>query len=145
MSYQTWHNYGYGICTDVLETADVMRIKALIHCAPMYERQVETLLRERDITDASADDYLELGINGCYGIASLMADVIAEAEQLNLMACNNYDGTNYLLYIPSYPWHLTAQECSLTEEKLRQIIEKYAGMLSDEAVEVGYEAVENGG
>lgn len=145
MSYESWHNYGFGICTDPLETADVSRIKALLHCAPVYEKQVEDLLRDRGITDADADDYLELEINSCYGIASIMADVIEEAENLILTACDNYDSTNYLLYMPSYPWALRANEHNLTEEQIRKIIEKYAAILSDEAVEVEYESVENGG
>ena len=66
MSYHTWHNYGYGICTDKLETAEVSRIQELIRCAPEYEKVVDKLFQERGITEPTADDYLELEINGPY-------------------------------------------------------------------------------
>ena len=145
MSYQTWHNYGFGISTELLEATDVSRIKALIHRAPSYEATVTNLFQDIGIIEPIADDYLELERNNSYGIASIMADVIEEAENLLLTACNNFDGTNYLLYMPSYPWGLRAHETSLTEERVREIIEKYAAILSDEPVEVGYESVENGG
>lgn len=145
MSHHTWHNYGYGICTDKLETAEVSRIQALIHCAPEYEKVVNQLLLEREITDPEPDDYLELEINSCYGMASILQDVILEAEGLILTACDNYDGSNYLLYMPSYPWHLQTNERSLTEETVRQIFAKYASILSNEVLEVDYQLVENGG
>lgn len=145
MSYHTWHNYGYGICTDKLETSTVSRIQLLIHCAPEYEKAVNKLLLERGINDPQADDYLELEINGCYGIASLLQDVILEAEGLVFIACDDYNSNNYLLYMPSYPWHLPAKERSLSEEDIRQIFAKYVSILSDEVLEVDYQSVENGG
>ena len=145
MSYHTWHNYGFGICTTALENADTSRIRALIHCAPAYEQKVEALLQAQGISDADTEDYLALHINSSYGIASIMADVIEEAEDLILTACDDYDSSNFLLYMPSYPWAMRANECTLTEERVRHIIEKYAAILSDEIMEIGYESVENGG
>ena len=73
MSYHTWHNYGYGICTDKLETAEVSRIQTLIRCAPEYEKVINKLLQERGITEPTTDDYLELEINGPYGMASILS------------------------------------------------------------------------
>lgn len=145
MSYHTWHNYGYGICTDKLETAEVSRIQALIRCAPEYEKVVNTLLQEHGITEPTADDYLELEINGPYGIASILQDVILEVEGLLFSACDDYNSNNYLLYMPSYPWHLQRNEYNLTEEAVRQIFAKYVTILSDEVLDVDYESVENGG
>ena len=145
MSHHTWHNYGYGICTDKLETAEVSRIQALIHCAPEYEKVVNKLLHERGIAEPTADDYLELEINGPYGIASILQDVILEAEHLLFSACDDYNSNNYLLYMPSYPWHLQRNEHNLTEEAVRQVFAKYVTILSDEVLEVDYESVENGG
>ena len=145
MSYHTWHNYGYGICTDKLETAEVSRIQALIRCAPEYEKMANKLLQDRGISEPTADDYLELEINGSYGIASILLDVILEAENLLFTACDDYNSNHYLLYMPSYPWHLQKKEHSLTEEAVRQIFTKYVSILSDEVLEVDYESVENGG
>lgn len=145
MSHQTWHNYGYGICTDKLEVADVSRIKALIHCAPEYEKRAKELLLERGITDPEADDYLELEMSGCYGIASIMEGVILEAEDLQFTACDDYNSMNYLLYMPSYPWYLQLKERDLTEEDIRLIFVKYISILTDEELEIDYQSVENGG
>lgn len=145
MSHHTWHNYGYGICTDKLENADVSRIKALLHCAPEYEKQAEELLLKRGITEPVADDYLELELTGCYGIASLIEGVILEAEGIQFTACDDYNSANYLLYMPNYPWYLQPKEQNLTEESVRLIFAKYASILSDEELEVDYQSVENGG
>lgn len=40
MSYNTWHNYGYGICTDDLkEEINLVKLMKLIQLAPnLYER-----------------------------------------------------------------------------------------------------------
>ena len=145
MSHHTWHNYGYGICTDKLENAEVSRIQALIRCAPEYEKVVNKLLQDRGITEPTTDDYLELEINGPYGIASILQDVILEAEHLLFSAWDDYNSNNYLLYMPSYPWHLQRNEHNLTEEAVRQVFAKYVTILSDEVLEVDYESVENGG
>lgn len=145
MSYHTWHNYGFGICTDKLETADVSRIQALIHHAPKYEKQAEELLLERGISVPEADDYLELELTGCYGIASILEGVIMEAEGLQFTACDDYNSTNYLLYMPAYPWNLQPKEHRLTEDDVRLIFAKYTSVLSDEVLEITYQSVENGG
>lgn len=145
MSHHTWHNYGYGICTDKLENTDVSRIQALLRCAPEYEKVVQKLLQERGITNPTVDDYFELDITGPYRMASILQDVILEAENLLFTACDDYNSNNYLLYMPSYPWHLQKKEHSLTEEAVRQIFVKYTSILGDEVFEVDYESVENGG
>ena len=72
-------------------------------------------------------------------------DVILEAEHLLFSACDDYNSNNYLLYMPSYPWHLQRNEHNLTEETVKQIFAKYVTILSDEVLEVDYESVENGG
>ena len=47
MSHCSWHNYGYGICTDDLEISDVEKIKALIQLAPEYEKKVMQLFTDQ--------------------------------------------------------------------------------------------------
>ena len=37
MSYQTWHDYGYGICVDDIETT-VDKVFELVHMAPKFEK-----------------------------------------------------------------------------------------------------------
>lgn len=145
MSYQTWHNYGYGICTDPLETTDVARIQALIRCAPKYERKVNKYLLEQEITEPGADDYLEMELDSCYGIASIMEQVILEAEEIQFTACDDFNNAKYLLYMPPYPWTMTPKERDLTEDAVRLILSKYASILTDEVLEIDYQSVENGG
>ena len=38
MSYQTWHEYGYGICVDDIETT-ANKVFELIHLAPNFEKE----------------------------------------------------------------------------------------------------------
>lgn len=38
MSYSTWHNYGYGICTSDLKIDSVERIEELLKHAPEYRK-----------------------------------------------------------------------------------------------------------
>ena len=39
MSYTTWHNYGYGICTDDIKTTPE-RIEQLLALAPEYAAKI---------------------------------------------------------------------------------------------------------
>ena len=145
MSYQTWHNYGYGICTNSLEDADVSRIWMLLHMAPEFEAKVLAEFEEDETTELTTEDFQELECAGCYGIASIMEEVIREAEHLSFCACDDYDNNRYLLYMPSYPWELHQDEQALTEEDIRLIFVKYVNILTDEVLDVEYQAVENGG
>lgn len=38
MSYISWHNYGYGICEDDIQTKDLERLKAVLKLAPKLDR-----------------------------------------------------------------------------------------------------------
>lgn len=145
MSYHTWHNYGYGICTNALENADVSRIWTLIQMAPSFEKSVRAEFDEEEIADLTAEDFRELECSGRYGIASILESVIREVENIPLCACDDYDNNHYLLYMPTYPWYVQESEVKLTEEILDQLFAKYTSVLSDEEIEVEYQSVENGG
>ncbi len=70
MSYHTWHNYGYGICTDDLKVDSVERIEALLAFAPKYRARIHEWLEDCEISEPTVDDYWEfdeyerLGIGG---------------------------------------------------------------------------------
>lgn len=40
MSYDTWHNYGYGICVDDIKEQDVVKLKQLLDRAPVFHAEV---------------------------------------------------------------------------------------------------------
>lgn len=144
MSYCTWHTYGYGICTAKLNPgAD--RIKALIHLAPIFEEKVNLFFQQQGVLDPTTEDYLELDQDYYCGLATIIQNVIEEAEGLKLTSCDDYDCNQYLLYQPSYPWTLSKAEMTLTEEDVRLIFARYISILSDEPLEVDYYSVENGG
>ena len=145
MSHCSWHNYGYGICTNDFDITDVKRIENLIHLAPQYELQIHQKLIDREITEPTVDDYLELDEDYNYGIATILANVIHEAEDIWFTACNDYNCAEFLIYQPSYPWELQEKERNLTEESIRLIMVKYISLLTDQILTIEYHSVENGG
>lgn len=145
MSHCSWHNYGYGICTDDLDISDVQRIKELIHLAPEYEKQVMQLFADQGISEPTVDDYLDLDVDYSCGIATILANVIHEAEDIWFTACSDYDCAAYLIYQPSYPWEMKENERNLTEEAIRLILVKYTSIISDTILTIEYCSVENGG
>ena len=79
------------------------------------------------------------------GLATILQNVIEEAEGLTFTACDDHDGLKYLIYQPCYPWQITDKERDLTEMRLNEVFSRYVGMLTDEVVLVSYQEVENGG
>ena len=147
MSYRTWHNYGYGICTDEIKTTPE-RIEKLLALAPEFSEHVHNVLIDWEITEATVEDYEEVAQehdNGYYGLASLLKLVMQEAEGLEFASCDNYNCYNFVLYCPCFPWQVTEKEKDLTEEKLRLIFAKYVNILTDQEIEFEYQVVSNGG
>ena len=64
---------------------------------------------------------------------------------LELLYCDDLNGKDYLIYPPQYPWQITDADREMTEERLRTIYAKYVSILTDRAVAVDYQSVENGG
>ena len=145
MSFSTWHNYGYGVRTDNIKILSVERLKNLIHLAPKYEKSAEDYFSEADIKDPSIDDYLELDQDYYDGLATILAEVIKEAESITFIHCDDWNGLTYLIYPPSYPWQMPENEANLTEEKIAAILRKYITILTDDPIEIDYQEVENGG
>ena len=71
--------------------------------------------------------------------------MIEEAEGIVFSACTDFEGDQFLIYQPSYPWNLPEAETALTEERTDEILTKYVAILSDDPVEIDYQSVENGG
>ena len=145
MSYTTWHNYGFGICVDDVDTQDVARLEGMLKHAPDLEQEIHNWLKESSISEPTWADYMEFDQDFRLGLATILQYVIKEAEGICLTACDNFDGNAYLLYQPDYPWNMSEKERNLTEQDIASLFQHYVGMLTDKPVDVDYQEVENGG
>lgn len=155
MSYDTRHNYGYGICTsDLKEEISSVRLMELIQTAPKLYENVKKYIDEEcdgqitetyDILTSYVEKYGELY---CSGLAGILYEVILEVEGIELLQCTDYDGNAYLIYPPIYPWvlkEMSDKEKNLTEDCLKELYLKYLHIVTDEDLEVKYHSVANGG
>lgn len=148
MSYQTSIIHGYGICTDHIKIDSIEKLEKLLSFAPETAKEIHEWFEDCEIAEPEVDDYLsffDYPDTGCGGLAALMQAVIKEAEDISLVACDDSDCVQYLLFSPRYPWALNEKELQLTEETLRQIFAKHVNILTDQVLPVDYEHVENGG
>ena len=154
MSYQSWHNYGYGICVDDINTtAD--KIFELVHMAPKFTEKfykwVEAYREDGD--PESIAEFITMDIiyeydDDCfceYGLAPIISAVIKECEGIELLACSDYNCNHYLIFSVMYPWQMTEKEKNMTEEDIRLLIAKYVHVLTNVDIDVNYQSVENGG
>ncbi|MDD4509360.1 MAG: hypothetical protein PHY23_00345 [Oscillospiraceae bacterium] len=145
MSYNTWHEYGFGICTDEIAVDSVERLQALIHMAPEFEKEITEWLNECEITSPTIEDYFEFDDDYHGELATILQAVIKEAEGLKLCYCDDFDGRDYLIFLPQYPWSANEGTKDMTEERLTEIFTKYVAVLTDSPIKVDYQSVENGG
>lgn len=145
MSFQSWHNYGYGIRVSNIKEVPVERLQAMLRHAPNYERKINQWLQECGIETPTYEDYLQFDDDFYLGLAMLMRETIEEAEGVVFVACDDYDSEKYLIYPPQYPWELGEAETKYTEETIRDILNRYISILTDEEIEIDYQSAENGG
>lgn len=145
MSFQTWHDYGYGICVSDIKTKSVERLQQLLHLAPEYEAEINDWLEEWEISEPAYEDYMKFDQDYNLGLATILREVIQEAENVGFLACDDFGGMDYLIYPPSYPWSHPKSESDLTEKRIEEILRKYVGILTDEEITIDYQSVENGG
>ena len=145
MSYISWHIYGYGICVSEMEEIPAERIQELLVAAPKFADKINQWLSESGIEDPGYDDYVDYDQDFMLGMATILKEVILEAEGIEFTACDDYDGKQYLVYEPSYPWQVTQEETGLTEERIYRMLLKYVHILTDQEPDVDYQTVENGG
>lgn len=153
MSYESWHNYGYGICVDDIST-NKYKVFDLIHLAPKFEKEfyewAEDYREDEDPENIkeviTMDDIYEYEDNYCEcGLAPIIAAVIKECEDVELLCCSDYNCYHYLIFSVTYPWSMTEKEKNMTEEDVRLLIAKYVNILTDKEIDVDYQSVENGG
>lgn len=145
MSYTSWHTYGYGICVSDITDESLERLQKLVSMAPKYEKRIQEWLDSCKISEPAYEDYMEFDQEYLLGLATILKEVILETEDIELEACDSHDGTEYLLYMPDYPWNRGNHRQLMTEDAVVRLFKKYVSILTDEAVEVDYQSVENGG
>lgn len=145
MSYTSWHTYGYGVCLSEMEEVPAERIQELLVAAPKFADKINRRLYETGIESPGYEDYVGYDQDFMLGMATILKEVILEAEGIEFTACEDLDGKQYLIYEPSYPWQITQAETGLTEERIYRMLLKYFHILTDQEPDVDYQSVKNGG
>lgn len=145
MSYSSWHNYGYGVCTTPIQNVSLEQLESLLDKAPRLYNSILKWMDKHGVDTPTIEDYQQwMDHNYSYGITELLSEVINEAEQIPLTACDDYNCETYLIYQPSYPWNLKSNELLLTEEGLDDIYRTYIPLLTDEELVIEHQSAENG-
>lgn len=145
MSYETWHIYGYGVKISEIAEISVSNVVEMVQTAPNFAKNFNEWLRDCDIKEPTLEDLEEFDTDYCLGLVSVLREVISEVENIELTACEDYDGDKYLLYSRSYPWRMTELDKSLKEEDIQSLMVKYISKITDEAITIDYYNPENGG
>lgn len=145
MSYTSWHTYGYGVCISDIKECSVEHLENLLKFAPKYRERIHVWLQECGITDPIFDNYVEYDQDFSLGLATILKEVILESENVDLVACDDLDNHEYLLFVASYPWAYGDHAVLQTEKEAEALFRKYTSILADEQIEIGYYAAENGG
>lgn len=145
MSFSIWHDYGYGIQTDAIHT-DLPRLMQLIGMAPEYEKGIRDFFSECAIVEPTFDDYMELeNDEGVHGLAQILREVIVECEDMDFLAIEDCNSVSYLVFSAAYPWSYSEKERGYTEQFIEEVLRRYVSVLTDEAIDIGYQSVENCG
>ena len=119
----------------VLEGLEAVRRRPGMYIGSVSTKGLNHLIYE--IMDNSVDEHLA-------GFCDRI-EVILEAENVRLEACDSFEGKDYLLFCPDYPWNRNNQKQLMTEEAVDELFRKYIPVLTDIPIEIDYQSVENGG
>lgn len=153
MSYYTWHTYGFGFCVDDIYEDSSLSIEKIMELTKMkdglfedVQRRINEFCEDEGITyeEVTVDDLDDMFEGDCCdrGLAHILLNVITE---IPIVFADDYNGVQYILYCPSYPWTLEEREKNLTKEDIIEIFKKYISVLTDEEIDIDYQSVENGG
>lgn len=145
MSWQCWHTYGYGINLSELGGVSFRRVVELVRTAHEYAIEFDKRLSQLDIDCPTIDDLDDFDCDYCLGLATVLREVILELENIELTACDDFDGNRYLLFEANYPWRMSDSEKSLKEDDIKSLMVKYLSQITDEAITIDYYSPENGG
>lgn len=148
MSYHVWSTYGYGFCVDGINTTP----EKILTLASLNEKTLSDLRKylsdyfegEYKDEELELEDFAEFeGHYGDRGISCILREVIN--NELPIVFADNFDGVDYILYCPAFPWDLSDKDKYITEDDVREIFSKYIRILTDEPIVVDYYNVANGG
>ena len=148
MSYHSWTTYGIGFCVDDIKTNPERLLKLVAMNSDVLKEVREYLDdifdgEEYTDEDLTMEDFDELEGDYCErGVTYVLYHVIDEIE---VVFADDYNGTQYILYCPHYPWNMSDKEKNLKYEDVVDIFTKYIKILTDKPVEIDHQAVENGG
>ena len=151
MSYHVWSTNGFGICMDCINTTEE-KLLQLISMAPSFKDEytewAESMNGEGEsIEEATLGELLEWEDDyGYSGLAPIMRAVLEEKENIRFVVAEGFNGAQYLLFEPFYPWSdVSPEESGATEEGVAEILRKFVKVLTDEPIDVEYYSVECGG
>ena len=145
MSFRTWHDYGYGIKADDIHT-ELFQLQQLIKMAPKYKKELDDYFQDCEIEEPIFDDYMEIeNDEGRRGLSTIMQKVILECEDIVLSALDDFDSVQYLVFCAGYPWSYSEREKCFTEHGIDEVFRRYISVLTDEAIDIGYQSIENCG
>lgn len=132
MSYNTWHDYGYGFCVSRLNKTALKRIE-------------QTFDYDKDSDDAL--DYL----SDCWDIwLQETVDYLNEKyESKSFIYSTDFNGDIYIMFAVSYPWYISEKDKSRTTKEIDEIFCEYMkSIVGNENFSIScidYCDVENGG
>ena len=96
MSYDSWHNYGYGICVTDIQNENVEQLQAMLKLAPELDREIHAWFASRSITEPTWEDYEEFDQDYMLGLATILRRTIEEVEGISLTACDDVEPTSFI-------------------------------------------------
>ena len=158
MSFKTWITYGYGVKISDINITRLTNDKLadFIHLAPYFEEKyiqwINNTFREEGDPDCiyeilPVEKMLEYenDYDTYTGLLPILKAVLDEAEGLYFVMCNDFEGEEFLLFTPAYPWEMSKRERELSQSEVEKIYKKYIGKLTDVEFPIDYYEVENGG
>lgn len=162
MSQSTWINYGYGInANDIkLDKEKVVEFINMIIEKSASKRVEDWFITfkkensEEEIEDMDVLDILESfadyvnEFEGAYsGLAFLIKDAIEGINDVDVLVCPDCTDNFYVLFQALYPWEEvrdgTRNICH--ESEVHDLFWEYTKMLTDDEIDIDYQAAENFG
>lgn len=147
MPYSTWHTYGYGVKLTFEHKKEVTleKLQKLLELAPNFHKSIREWLEDCEIEEPTVEDYFDFDQDYNLGLATIIKEVVEEAEGVELCACDDLNGYKYVLYTPIYPWQITEKDKKQTKKSLKQLFNKYLSIILDDIPDVDFQECENGG
>ncbi len=163
MSMTSWHTYGFGICTDEINTT-IERVKTFIDSAPEYKDKVFDWLN-REYSDGYYEGntlseeklnkiYAEITLDDILGIVEdhddfvgtglscLICSVINAKTRIPLITAQDSNSNCSYVIMPSYyPWEVnrnTALQNINSEDDIKNIFAQYIAVLTNQTLDELY-------